>query len=84
MPSAPPACYIEGLIPDRVPERRYVIFAEGWFASRHAKTAHGLLRYGKDAVAAVVDSTLVAVVWLGLAVPVGGAVLLDVEISPGV
>jgi uncharacterized NAD-dependent epimerase/dehydratase family protein len=58
LPSAPPACYIEGVIPERVPERRYVIFAEGWFASRHAKTAHGLLRYGKDEVAAVVDSTL--------------------------
>jgi uncharacterized NAD-dependent epimerase/dehydratase family protein len=58
LPSAPPACYIEGVIPERVPERRYVIFTEGWFASRHAKTAHGLLRYGKDEVAAVVDSTL--------------------------
>ena len=46
------------MIPERVPERRYVIFAEGWFASRHAKTAHGLLRYGKDEVVAVVDSTL--------------------------
>jgi hypothetical protein len=23
------------------------LFAEGWFASRHAKTAHGLLRYGR-------------------------------------
>jgi hypothetical protein len=32
------------VIPAEVPERRYAIFAEGWFASRHAKTAHGLIR----------------------------------------
>lgn len=41
-----------------VPERRYAILAEGWFASRHAKTAHGLIRYGKDEVVAVIDSAL--------------------------
>lgn len=43
------------------PRRRYAILAEGWFANRHAKTAHGLLRYGRggpDEVVAVVDSTL--------------------------
>src|SRR3712207_7420027 len=34
------------------------ILAEGWFANRHAKTAHGLIRYGKDEVVAVIDSTL--------------------------
>ena len=45
-------------MPTEVSERRYAIFAEGWFASRHAKTAHGLLRYGRDEVVAVVDSTL--------------------------
>jgi uncharacterized NAD-dependent epimerase/dehydratase family protein len=45
-------------MPAEVPERRYAIFAQGWFASRHAKTAHGLLRYGRDEVVAVVDSTL--------------------------
>lgn len=39
-------------------ERRYAILAEGWFANRHAKTAHGLVRYGKDEVVAVIDSTL--------------------------
>ncbi|TCJ20466.1 DUF1611 domain-containing protein [Rubrobacter taiwanensis] len=38
-------------------ERRYAILAEGWFANRHAKTAHGLLRYGRDEVVAVLDST---------------------------
>jgi uncharacterized NAD-dependent epimerase/dehydratase family protein len=40
------------------PERRYVVLAEGWFANRHAKTAHGLIRYGKDEVDCVIDSTL--------------------------
>jgi uncharacterized NAD-dependent epimerase/dehydratase family protein len=39
-------------------ERRYAILAEGWIASRHAKTAHGLIRYGRDEVVAVIDSTL--------------------------
>ena len=36
--------------------RRYVILAEGRL--REAKTAHGVLRYGKDEVVAVLDSTL--------------------------
>lgn len=45
---------------DRSP-RRYVVLAEGWFVNRHAKTAHGLLRYGRGGpgeVVAVLDSTL--------------------------
>lgn len=46
------------MIPSDAPERRYAVLAEGSFASRHAKTAHGLIRYGKDASVAVVDSTL--------------------------
>jgi uncharacterized NAD-dependent epimerase/dehydratase family protein len=46
------------MIPAEAPERRYAILAEGWFANRHAKTAHGLIRYGRDVVAAVIDSTL--------------------------
>jgi uncharacterized NAD-dependent epimerase/dehydratase family protein len=46
------------MIPEEVPERRYAILAEGWFANRHAKTAHGLIRYGKDEVVVVIDSTL--------------------------
>ena len=40
------------------PERRYAVLAEGRFADRHAKTAHGLVRYGRDEVVAVLDSTL--------------------------
>jgi uncharacterized NAD-dependent epimerase/dehydratase family protein len=42
----------------KAPERRYAIFAEGRLRDDNAKTAHGLLRYGKDEVVAVVDSTL--------------------------
>lgn len=42
----------------RAPERRYAILAEGRFTNRHAKTAHGLLRYGKDPVVAAIDSSL--------------------------
>ena len=41
-----------------MPVRRYAILAEGWFANRHAKTAHGLIAYGHDEVVAVIDSTL--------------------------
>lgn len=46
------------MTPVETPERRYAILAEGWFANRHAKTAHGLVAYGKDEVIAVIDSTL--------------------------
>jgi uncharacterized NAD-dependent epimerase/dehydratase family protein len=46
------------MISEAAPERRYAILAEGWFVHRHAKTAHGLIRYGKDEVVAVIDSTL--------------------------
>ncbi len=46
------------MIPAETPERHYAILAEGWFANRHAKTAHGLVAYGKDEVIAVIDSTL--------------------------
>jgi uncharacterized NAD-dependent epimerase/dehydratase family protein len=46
------------VMPEGVPERRYAILAEGWFANRQAKTAHGLIRYGRDEIVAVIDSTL--------------------------
>ncbi len=39
-----------------VPRRRYAILAEGRL--HEAKTAHGVLRYGRDEVVAVLDSTL--------------------------
>lgn len=38
------------------PRRRYAILAEGRL--REAKTAHGVLRYGRDEVVAVLDSTV--------------------------
>ncbi len=40
--------------------RRYVVLAEGRFKDRGAKTAHGLIRYGREdaEVVAVIDSTL--------------------------
>jgi uncharacterized NAD-dependent epimerase/dehydratase family protein len=40
------------------PERRYVVLAEGRLRDPNAKTAHGLIRYGKDPTLAVIDSTL--------------------------
>ncbi|HET7271751.1 MAG TPA: DUF1611 domain-containing protein [Rubrobacter sp.] len=46
------------MIKKETQERRYAILAEGRFADRHAKTAHGLIRYGKDEVVCVMDSTL--------------------------
>ena len=44
--------------PGETPARRYAILVEGWFANRHAKTAHGLIAYGRDEIVAVIDSTL--------------------------
>ncbi|MDQ3507086.1 MAG: DUF1611 domain-containing protein [Actinomycetota bacterium] len=41
-----------------MPERKYAILAEGRFTDSNAKTAHGLIRYGKDEVACVIDSKL--------------------------
>jgi len=40
--------------------RRYAVLAEGRFANRHAKTAHGLIAYGRKnaEVVAIIDSTL--------------------------
>jgi uncharacterized NAD-dependent epimerase/dehydratase family protein len=36
--------------------RRYAILTEGYLLDRHAKTAHGVLQYGRDDVVAIVDS----------------------------
>lgn len=38
-------------------KRRYAILTEGYLTDRHAKTAHGVMQYGRDDVVAVVDST---------------------------
>jgi len=36
--------------------RRLVILAEGYFGDSHAKTAYGVIRFGRDRVVAVLDS----------------------------
>jgi hypothetical protein len=38
--------------------RHLVILTEGQFASHNAKTAMGVIRYGRDEIVAIVDSTL--------------------------
>jgi len=38
-------------------KRRYAILTEGFLTDRHAKTAHGVMQYGRDEVVAVIDST---------------------------
>jgi uncharacterized NAD-dependent epimerase/dehydratase family protein len=70
------------------PERRYAILAEGRFADRSAKTAHGLIRYGKDEVACVMDSTLAGrgvsdvLPDLGRDAPIVGTLKEALELSP--
>ena len=70
------------------PQRRYAILAEGWFADRHAKTAHGLIRYGKDEVVCVIDSTLAGkrvrdvLPDLGRDAPIVGTLEEAIELSP--
>lgn len=39
------------------PRRRYVILAEGQFGETASKTAIGVIRYARDAVVAIIDST---------------------------
>jgi uncharacterized NAD-dependent epimerase/dehydratase family protein len=76
------------MMPERVTERRYAILAEEWFANRHAKTAHGLIRYGKDDVVAVIDSTLAGksvrgvMPELGRDAPIVGSLEEALEFSP--
>ena len=76
------------MIRSGAPERRYAVLAEGWFANSHAKTAHGLIRYGKDGVVCVMDSTLagkrVADVLpdLGRDAPIVGTLEEALELSP--
>lgn len=70
------------------PERRYVVLAEGRFEGRHAKTAHGLIRYGKDEVVCVIDSTLAGkrvrdvLPDLGRDAPIVGTLEEALELSP--
>jgi uncharacterized NAD-dependent epimerase/dehydratase family protein len=39
-------------------QRRLVILTEGQFADHHAKTAMGVIRYGPDPIAAILDSSI--------------------------
>src|SRR5829696_1140948 len=81
-PSARGACPRGGaeMIRSGAPER--------WYANSHAKTAHGLIRYGKDEVVCVMDSTLagkrVADVLpdLGRDAPIVGTLEEALELSP--
>lgn len=66
--------------------RRYAILAEGAF--RRAKTGHGLLRYGRDEVACVVDSALAGrrapevVPFVGRDAPIVGSMEEALALSP--
>ena len=42
---------------DPTDRRRYVILAEGAFGELPSKTAMGVIRYGRDPVVAVIDSS---------------------------
>ena len=56
--------------------RRYAVLTEGLLIGMHGKTAHGVLRFRADEVAAVVDSTLAGrtvrdvLPWLGSDAPI--------------
>jgi uncharacterized NAD-dependent epimerase/dehydratase family protein len=39
-----------------MPRRRYAIITDGFLTDRRAKTAHGVMQYGRDDVVAVIDS----------------------------
>ena len=41
------------------PNTRLAVYAEGEFGKGRSKTAEGVLRYGKNPIAAVIDSTAV-------------------------
>jgi uncharacterized NAD-dependent epimerase/dehydratase family protein len=76
------------VIRTEAPERQYAILAEGWFAKQSAKTAHGLIRYGRDKVACVIDSTLTGkrvsdvLPDLGRDAPIVGTLEEALELSP--
>ncbi len=56
------------------PQSRILIYAEGEFARGHSKTAEGMIRYGKNPIVAVVDSTrtekdVAEVIGIGAGIP---------------
>src|SRR5579863_1814684 len=61
--------------------RRIAILAEGAFTLRSAKTATGVIRYGKDTVVAVIDSTRVGQdVTQALGAPMGAGIPIVLDI----
>jgi uncharacterized NAD-dependent epimerase/dehydratase family protein len=67
--------------------RRYVVLAEGQFGEPGSKTAMGVIKYGHDPVAAVIDSTRAGrdvSEWLGLehAAPVVGTLAEALPLAP--
>ena len=40
------------------PQARLAIYAQGEFGKKHAKTAEGVIRYGRNPIAAVIDKEL--------------------------
>ncbi len=66
--------------------RRLVILTEGQFGVHHAKTAIGVIRYGRDDVVALLDSTIAGrnvSEWLGPRYDVPAVATLDEAIALG-
>jgi len=69
-------------------ERRYAILASGLFTTRSAKTAHGVIAYGRDAVVAVIDPALAgqtvrdAVPYLASSAPIVADVASALSFAP--
>jgi uncharacterized NAD-dependent epimerase/dehydratase family protein len=69
-------------------KRRYAILTEGFLTDRHAKTAHGVMQYGRDEVVAVIDSAfagknaLAVMPHLGRSCPVVATMSEALALSP--
>src|ERR1700757_5111233 len=66
---------------------RLVIYAEGQFGGSKAKTAEGVLRYGKNPVVAVIDSTQAGkkvedITWISSQLPVVASVDESMKYKP--
>lgn len=70
------------------PDARLAIYAEGEFGKGHSKTAEGVIRYGRNPVAAVIDSqqagrSIKQAVGIECDAPIVGSVEESLEHSPG-
>jgi uncharacterized NAD-dependent epimerase/dehydratase family protein len=66
--------------------RRLVILTEGQFGAHHAKTAIGVIRYGRDEVVAILDSSIAGrnvAEWLGPGYDIPAVATLDEAIVRG-